>query len=324
MKKYIILSLISVFLIEMLGAQSTDSQLSPAHVVLKGTKYAIIPPTNDYKVVMTPYYGLENRKNGAKITIASLDLEKGEGDRIKTIQKSLMEEGKSFIAEKEILISGIPASLKKVRGFYKLVGAEGFGQLIDCYIYQLLFDYKTERIVIHAFYPVQNVDSEGKNVEHSIETFVFLKDKVIVPIEQVLFSLDYTTSKMSPTITLPNLLELSDLSEGDGDVPRYTITRFDFSQELATAIGDGNIILNDELSSPIISDKKLSYFENPTYKGLEVTAIENEVNGNKRLLYTCILRNESKIFRIKGETIKEHQKYLDIFRKLSESVKEND
>jgi hypothetical protein len=62
-------------------------------------------------------------------------------------------------------------------------------------------------------------------------------------------------------------------------------------------------------------------FENQQFKGTEVTAFENEVNGNRRLLYTAVLRGEMYVYRIRGECLSDYEGYLQEFRKLTESVR---
>ncbi|MFZ4544053.1 MAG: hypothetical protein ACOYOA_08400 [Saprospiraceae bacterium] len=318
--KKIFLFFVSSLCFELLIAQN---ELSSEHINLKGTRFAMIPPTADFIGKTSPVLGFEDSKHNAMISIVELDLSKGEQNSIQKAQKALMENGKSFIGSDEWLVSGIPAKLRKVRGLQRTSAGEGVGQMAEFIISELSFSYEQFNIYIFSSYPAKYDDEIGKKVEESLKSLVYLKNKRIDPLDKLNFTIDVRESRLKPNLVMPTLLQLnlSGADTGD-DQPFFTITQFAATPENVSAIGDGNSIMNGDLSSPLISDKHLHLFENVQFKGTEVTAYENEVNGRIRLLYTAVLRGDKYIYRIRGESLFDYEGYIQEFRKLTESVRE--
>lgn len=312
--------LLFVFQFQMLSAQD---EMTTNHIALKGTRFAMIPPTADFIGKTSPILGFEDVKHNAKISIVELDVSKGEQNNIQKAQKALMENGKSFVGSDEWMVSGIPVKYRKVRGLQKTTSGEGIGLMAEFFISELSFSYEQFNIYIFSSWLAKDDEMLGKAIDASLRSLVYLKNKRIDPIDKLNFSINIRESRLKTNIIVPTMLQLnlSGADTGD-DQPFYTINQFTATPENISAIGDGNSIMNDDLSSPLISDKKMSLFENEHFKGTEVTAFENEVNGNKRLLYTAVLKSDRYIYRIRGECLSDYESYIQEFRKLTESVRE--
>lgn len=312
--------LLFVFQFQMLSAQD---EMTTNHIALKGTRFAMIPPTADFIGKTSPILGFEDVKHNAKISIVELDVSKGEQNNIQKAQKALMENGKSFVGSDEWMVSGIPVKYRKVRGLQKTTSGEGIGLMAEFFISELSFSYEQFNIYIFSSWLAKDDEMLGKAIDASLRSLVYLKNKRIDPIDKLNFSINIRESRLKTNIIVPTMLQLN-LSGADigDDQPFYTINQFTATPENISAIGDGNSIMNDDLSSPLISDKKMSLFENEHFKGTEVTAFENEVNGNKRLLYTAVLKSDRYIYRIRGECLSDYESYIQEFRKLTESVRE--
>ena len=162
----------------------------------------------------------------------------------------------------------------------------------------------------------------GKAVDAALKNLIYLKNKKISPLEKLNFSIVNET-RLKPQLVLPTLLQLSVSGREDGgDEPFYSVNQFEASERNISSLGDGNKLIDRDLSSPRILNKKLQLFENEQFKGYEATAIENEVNGDKRLLYLVVLRGEKNVYRIKGECLYDYDTFLSEFRKLTESIRE--
>ncbi len=317
---YKVFLLLFVFQFQMLSAQD---EMTTNHIALKGTRFAMIPPTADFIGKTSPILGFEDVKHNAKISIVELDVSKGEQNNIQKAQKALMENGKSFVGSDEWMVSGIPVKYRKVRGLQKTTSGEGIGLMAEFFISELSFSYEQFNIYIFSSWLAKDDEMLGKAIDASLRSLVYLKNKRIDPIDKLNFSINIRESRLKTNIIVPTMLQLnlSGADTGD-DQPFYTINQFTATPENISAIGDGNSIMNYDLSSPLISDKKMSLFENEHFKGTEVTAFENEVNGNKRLLYTAVLKSDRYIYRIRGECLSDYESYIQEFRKLTESVRE--
>ncbi len=313
---FILFTLVNAFL-----AQSQTS--TEKHITLKGTRFAFVPPTSDFVPRTTSFLGMEDGKNHARIMIVELDANKGELGSISKAQRALMETGKTPISEDKIEVSGIPANLRKVRGLQKMTNGEGFGEMAEFIINELSFVHRNFNIYIYASYLAKDEATLGKAVDESIKNLIYWKDKQLNPLDKLNFNILTEGSKLKPNLVLPTLLQLNvSGTEDGGDEPTYTINQFEATERNIASLGDGNKLIDQDFSSPIISDKKLRLFENQQFKGYEATGIENEVNGNKRLLYLVVLRGEKNVYRIKGETLFDYESFLADFRKLTDSIRE--
>ena len=307
----------------LLFAQS--NLLTDRHISIKGTRFAIIPPSADFVIKTSPYTGLENIRNNAKIQIVLLDTNDSDYQRYRNNLTSFMQNGKTKISEEEITMPvNINAIYKIVRGMQKKNIGEGVGEMAEFIVHELSFKIDNEEIYVYASYLAKDDTNLGKQIESALRSFIYQKDKKISVLDRLDFNIDPSATKLKPNNVTPTMIELNvSGTPNGGDEPFYTVTQFDATPDNIAALGDGNFILNERLSSSTVTDKKLQLFENRFFKGYEVTAFDREtLEDDRRLIYIVILRNDHKIYSIKGEALYDYEGFLAAFRKITETISE--
>jgi hypothetical protein len=311
------------FVVLMLMCQIALSQsFSDAHLRLKGTRFAIVPPTAQFKPRTTSMIGLEDEANHARITIVELDANKGEEHTIAKARKALMEKDKVMICEQNFEISGIPVSYRKVKGLQKVQSGEGAGELTEMINSEAYFVYENYHIYVFATYQLKDEETLGKAIENSVKNVVYLKNKTIDPMEKLNFTLDLKESRLKISMLQPTILSMTLSGNEDGiDEPNFTIVQMEATERNVNSFGDGNKLIDKDMSSPFFRDKKLHIFENQEFKGYEATAM-HVIDDMKKMVFLAVLRGEKHVYRIQGEAYNDYEGYLTEFRKITESIRE--
>jgi hypothetical protein len=313
---------ILTFLLVAIATLLSAQQMTDKHVGIKGSRFAIVPPSADFSPKTMPYTGFENVKEFAKFQFLALDVTTTDYQRMSKAVKGFMEKGKTLISEEDIMASGFPAKHTIVRGLQKKVLAEGVGEMAEFIFHEVKFTFENLEIYAYASFLAKDLDRLGKPMETALKSMVYQKDRVISPYEGLNYTLDPKVTKLKTNLVTPVMAELNVSGTPDGgDEPFYTVTQFDATPENVAALGDGNFIMNERLSSRSIYDKKLQLFENKQFKGYEVTSYDKEIEG-KRLLYIVVMRSENKIYSIKGEALYDHDAFLAEFRKITDTIVE--
>ncbi len=310
------------FLFVAIATLLSAQKMTDKHVTVKGSRFAIVPPSADFLPKTMPYTGFENVKDVARFQFMLLDVYGSDYQRMHKAVVDFMQKDKAFISEEEINVSGYAAKHKKVRGRQKKFAGEGVGETAEFIFHEVKFTFENQEIHCYASYLAQDEERLGKSMETALKSLVFQKDKVISPYEQLNFTIDPKVTKLKTHFVIPTMVELNLSGTPDGgDEPSYSASQFDATPENVAALGDGNFIMNERLSSRSIFDKKLELFENKQFKGYEVTAYDKEIEG-KRLIYIVVMRSENKIYSIKGEALYDHEAFLAEFRKITDTIVE--
>jgi hypothetical protein len=317
-----------IFIISFLFALALDAQtkgaskitVSPDHKILKGTKFAIIPPSEDFKPIWTPYYGYVNELDESNVSISTLDVNDNGRSFFVRLSNSMQRQGHTLIKEEEVSFDKKAFMLRKFKGMSKISG-EGEGIAKFYITYQLMLEHKDAFILIYGRYPADKESALDAAYQRTMKSFVYLEDWTIDPLDKIGFNIDVSNTPFKVQMSQPNMVAFNiSGQEPEEEEPSIIVSKFKATPEELEAIGDGNFTMHQHLSALTIKDKKLRVFERPDYTGYEVTAID--YLSDPELIYVAVLRNKDYVYRIRGNTKKDHEGFLAQFRKITESISE--
>lgn len=296
--------------------------ISDKHITLKGTRFAIVPPTEQFVAKTIPIVGVEDEANHARITFVELDANKGEENSIAKARKSLMERDKVLICEQNFEVSGIAVAYRKVKGLQKMQNGEGVGDLVEMVNSEAYFVHENYHVYIFATYQLKDEETIGKAIENSVKNVVYLKNKNIDPMEKLNFKVNLKESRLKISMLQPTVMSMTLSGNEDAvDEPNLTIVQLEATERNVKSFGDGNKLIDQDFSSPFFKEKKLHLFENEQFKGYEATA-KHEINDFKKMVFLAVLHGEKHVYRIQGEAYNDYEGYLAEFRKIVESIRE--
>ena len=154
-----------------LSAQTVINNIQTAnYVVLEGTKFAIIPPANSFKI----------SKQGTALVDEQLEagiafMEMPTDYETTTMMFGIAKDGKALV-EKNLMMNGYQAHLVKIKHTDK----ETAKTMI---LWQLLYGNKELTVNINAGY-AENLDKEwGEKFEKSLLSFLYLANQTVNPLD---------------------------------------------------------------------------------------------------------------------------------------------
>jgi hypothetical protein len=326
MKKNLLFWVIVLCMCAKANAQVIDikNTQTPEHVVIAGTKYAMITPDASFRNAQD-FTGFQSSALEAGINITEMPMS---FDMVLPMfTKDLPPKTGKLLLEKDLVMNGYKAKLYKQQG----PRTSAFDQLDDTKkespevtTWLMLYGDENMCLIIVASYAAASDGVLGDKMEKSFKSFLYLADKEVNPLDQLQFTVN---TDDTPLKFATILMQTSAIYNLDGKIPTEMKSNVGFSvmvmpipveevEQKKTAIR--------AVKKPYAENVELSDSAKVTINGLtgyEVIGYEINEQSETVLNYSVTLFDKERYFLLSGSAKTDFETYTKLFRKVSQSFK---
>jgi hypothetical protein len=279
MKHFLLAVTFSWITLVAFGQRQIETQLTPSHQAIAGTKVSLIPPKGFTKA--ENFQGLQQTETQSSIMVVTIPGPVAEILAGMT-PENLSRQGVLASSIDSLQINGLPAKL--IRGTQSVQGIT-FGKRV------LILGNETESILLNAAFP-ESLQETGEEIEQSLLGLYYEAGKVIDPMAALDYSMDVSATKLKFGTAMGNSL----IFTVDGKVP--TASPDQTSLIVAQSFAESNpedkkqFAINRLMQTPlqIQSMEDVQEIRIDGLEGYEIYAIgQNAKTGEKEYLYQVML-----------------------------------
>lgn len=283
------------------------------HIEIPGTKLLMIKPDSSFTIA-TEYTGLTNKQLSAGINITEMPM--SFDVVLPMFSKDILSKDAKLILEKDLKMNGYNAKLYKTTTTNKsLLNPDKEGSPIVFWL--LIYGNENICFTVAASYPTSKDNALSDKMQTSLLSFIYLKDKVVDPLEGLVFKINLNNTPLKFATTL---LQTGAIFNTDGKFPSDAADRTSFSVMIMPIEIDAKE--QKEMAIKTVkkyNDKGVTLKEvNPVtldgLHGYEVIGFEKKDGKDVILNYAVTLFDKERYFILNGLTEKN---YLDMFKRIS-------
>lgn len=306
----VLLAFITMAVTAFSQSHTIENIITENHIEIPGTKLLMIKPDSTFTIAKE-YTGLTNKQLSAGINITELPM--SFGAVLPMFSKDIPSK---LILEKDLKMNGYNAKLyKTITTNTSLLNPDKEGSLIVFWL--LIYGNENICFTVAATYPTSKDNALSDKIQTSLLSFIYLKDKVVDPLEGLVFKINLNNAPLKFATTL---LQTGVIFNTDGKFPSDAADRTSFSVMILPIEIDAKE--QKEMAIKTVknyNDKGVTLKEvNPiTLDGLhgyEVIGYEKKNGKDVILNYAVTLFDKERYFILHGLSEKN---YLDMFKKIS-------
>lgn len=302
-----------LFICTKLFSQTAEliNKLTDKHQFAKGTKLAIIPPT-DF-VNAEAFAGFQQAATNASIMVSELPAPFATITSGFTAE-NLAKRNMTFLAKKQINFQNKPAFIYEVK--QKAYGEEYLKKM-------LVFGDEKSTVLVNFIYPASEPNMET-SISKALYSIVYESEKSIDPLADAAISIDISGTNMKFATAISG----SYLFTTDGNVPvkaedkamltmGQSISNFEMDDKKNYSINR----LKQQSNGDKIIIENTAEVDIDSLKGYEIYGYGVDNNGKKELNYQIMLFSEKKYYILVGLANAHFDMYLAQFKAICKTFK---
>lgn len=318
MKQLIVfLALIVIAVTGFSQSNTIENIITENHIEIPGTKLLMIKPDSTFTIA-TEYTGLTNKQLEAGINITELPM--SFGAVLPMFSKDIPSKDAKLILEKDLKMNGYSAKLYKTTttnksSIDKLLNPDKEGSPIVFWL--LIYGNENICFTVAATYPTSKDNALSDKMQTSLLSFIYLKDKVVDPLEGLVFKINLNNAPLKFASTL---LQTGVIFNTDGKFPSDAADRTSFSVMIipieidAKEQKDMAIKTVKNYNNKDVTLKEVNPITLDGLHGYEVIGYEKKNGKDVILNYAVTLFDKERYFILHGLSEKN---YLDMFKRIS-------
>ncbi len=309
----VLLAFITMAVTGFSQSNTIETIITENHIEIPGTKLLIIKPDSMFTIA-TEYTGLTNKQLSAGINITELPM--SFSAVLPMFSKDIPSKDGKLILEKDLKMNGYNAKLYKTTTTNtSLLNPDKEGSPIVFWL--LIYGNDNICFTVTATYPISKDNALSDKMQTSLLSFIYLKDKVVDPLEGLVFKINLNNTPLKFATTL---LQTGVIFNTDGKFPSDAADRTSFSVMILPIEIDAKE--QKEMAIKTVknyNDKGVTLEEvNPVtldgLHGYEVIGYEKKNGKDVILNYAVTLFDKERYFILNGLSEKN---YLDMFKRIS-------
>jgi len=306
----------------MLYAQKTtiDNTVTEEHVFVPGTRFALLPPDASFEA-SSEYKGFENEALDAGIKVAEIPLTLKM--MMGTLKKGLAKKKGQVLLDKDLIMNGYTAKLYKLNMRKKATKAQlaaSGKKMLSVIEWVLLYGNNNLCLMVTGTYGKEKDGQLSDKFEKSLMSFLYASKRKIDPMSALSFR-----------------VKTSDTPLKFAEIYKKTGASFNLDGKRSSKKGNAVKYIVEVMSSSIDVDKQeeeaVNLVKNETtelgetnpievngLKGFEVIGYDKK-SGESTLSYGATLFDAGKYYTIKGDSQKDFEKNMEVFRKVTSTFK---
>lgn len=326
MKKILLFAVIVLCMCAKAYTQVIDikNTQTSEHVVLAGTKYAMITPDASF-INAQNFMGFQSNTLEAGINITEMPMSFDEV--LSMFTKDMPPKTGKLLLEKDLVMNGYKAKLYKQQGpptsaIFKLDNPEKEAAELTTWI--MLYGNEKMCLVIGAGYAASSDAVLSDKMEKSLKSFLYLADKEVNPLDQLMFTVN---TEDTPLKFADIMMQSSAIYTLDGKTPTEMKSKVGYMVmvlPLAVEEADQEKRAIRGVKKPNDENVEIASSTKVTINGLagyEVIGYEVNKKSETVLQYSVTLFDKDKCFQLSGSAHTDFETYMKLFRKVSQSFK---
>jgi hypothetical protein len=326
MRKILLFGVIALCMCAKAYTQVIDikNTQTPEHVVIAGTKYAMITPDASFTNAQN-FTGFQSSALEAGINITEMPMSFDEV--LSMFTKDLPPKTGKLLLEKDLVMNGYKAKLYKQQGsptsvLDKLDNPEK--EAVELTTWIMLYGNENMCLVIAAGYAASSDAVLSDKMEKSLKSFLYLADKEVNPLDQLMFTVK---TEDTPLKFAEILMQTSAFFTLDGKAPTQMKSKVGYLVmvlPLSVEEADQEKRAIRAVKKPNSENVEISNSTKVTIDGLagyEIIGYEINKKSEKVLQYSVTLFDKDKCFQLSGSAQTDFETNVKLFRKVSQSFK---
>jgi hypothetical protein len=303
-------------------AENIENTKTEDHYIIPGTKYAIIPPEENF-INSSDYTGLQNKEYNTGINITQIPMHFD--SVLAMFTKDIPPKNGKLLLENDFIINGLRSKLFKTNTTNSILtdSFENTPNSEKTITWVLISGNSDFSFVLTSAYIYTLDEALATKIKKSMLSFVYLENEEANPLEQLSFTVDISKSDLKfATI----LMQTGVAYTIDGKFPTETEDKTVYMimvMPFGTEKNDRKqrAIRNVKKPTDNLKIEQTNDVDIDGLSGYEIFGYEEKGNNQIVLKYGTTLFDENRQYRIAGTTNHNLENNLNLFKKLTRSFK---